>query len=161
MKKVCALCIAFAMLFLGCAPAIETRIAEYADMPITVAGLGDEFTVTPHELAQMKLKTVRAAGTSAKAGTVRITGPSLETFLNWYGYALSDIAKVRFLCSDQYKVVLKKETLEEYDIILGIADADGPLADKRRPLRTLIPGEESGKWAYGVIRIEFVLEEAA
>lgn len=159
MKRLCFLLAALVLLLCGCSPPIEERIADYADMPITVAGFGEEFTVTPRELAELDLETVSATGSTAKAGTIRVTGPSLETFLAHYGYALSDVSKVRFLCSDDYKVVLKKDTLTEYDIILGLADADAPLEEKRRPLRMLIPGEESRKWAYGVIRMEFVLEE--
>lgn len=161
MKKLTCLLLAMVLFLSACAPSIEERIEDYADETITIVGLGETFTVTPRELAKLELETVSATGATAKAGTIRITGPSLETFLAHYGYSVSDVSKVRFICYDDYKIVLKKTTLREYDIILGLADSDAPLEEKRRPLRLLIPGEESGKWAYGVTTIEFVLEDAS
>lgn len=156
MKKLCLLLAMLIFLLTACRPSVEERIADYADTPITISGLGEEFTLTPKELSELELETVSA---SARSDSFQITGPSLKTFLKHYGYSVTDIAKVRFICSDDYKVVLAKQSLENYDIILGIAEADGPLSEKRRPLRMIIPGQDSAKWAYGVVRIEFVLED--
>lgn len=158
MKKLCLLLLILMFLLTACGPSVEDRIADYANIPITISGLGEDFTITPKELSALKLETVDA---SARSDSFQITGPSLETFLKHYGYSISDIAKVRFVCSDDYKVVLAKQSLENYDIILGIAEADAPLSEKRRPLRMIIPGQDSAKWAYGVVRIELVVENAS
>ena len=79
----------------------------------------------------------------------------LDTFLAQYGVSASDFHKIRFLCADEYKVVLRDKYLTDYEVVLAVAYQDGPLPEEMRPLRLLIPEAESNKWAYAVTRIEF------
>lgn len=134
-------------------------ISAYGDTPITIAGLTEEeFTVTPNELAQLDCVSRTATGATAKAGTVNAYGPLLDTFLAQYGCQASDFYKIRFLCADQYKVVLRDEYLTDYEVVLSISNGSQPLEDSLQPMRLLIPEAESSMWAYSVIRIEFEWE---
>ena len=134
----------------------KADLSAYGDTPITVSGLLEEdFTVTPNELAALECVSRTATGATAKAGTVKAYGPLLDTFLAQYGCRASDFYKIRFLCADDYKVVLRDEYLTDYEIVLAVAYQDGPLPENMRPLRLLIPEAESSKWAYAVTRIEF------
>ena len=143
-------------LLCGCG---QADISSYADKEITVSGLaGQDFTVTPAELAAMDCVNRSDTGATEKAGTVKAHGPLLPTFLEAYGYSIDQIDRVRFFCKDEYKVVLKKEYLTDYDIILSVSSGSKILPEKEQPLRILIPEAESSKWAYGVIRMEFVLK---
>ena len=133
----------------------------YATQEITIVGLTDDaFTVTPEDLADLECVRMTASGTgqgvggASKAGIVAAYGPLLETFLDQYGYTQTDFRRIKCYCSDGYTVVLRGETLE-YDIVLSIASGKDALYEVQRPLRLVIPDEQSGKWAYGVTRIEF------
>ena len=135
-------------------------ISAYEKQEITVRGLKDsDFTITPADLLEMKCVSRQDTGATEKAGTVKAYGPLLSTFLEEYGYAVEDLDRVRFLCKDDYKSVLKDEYLTDYDIILSAAAGKAPLAEKEQPLRILVPEAESSKWAYGITEIEFVLKE--
>ena len=137
----------------------KADISDYADAPITVSGLLDEeFTVTPHELAALDCVSRTATGATAKAGTVNAYGPLLDTFLAQYGYTASDFYKIRFLCADDYKAVLRDEYLTDYEVVMAVSYGSEPLPENMRPLRLLIPDGESNKWAYAVTRIEFERE---
>ena len=152
------LIVAVSMCFLlaSCGSA-KADISEYADTPITIAGLTDEeFTVTPAELAALECVSRTAAGKTAKAGTVNATGPLLDTFLEQYGKRTSDFERIRFIASDFYRVVLKDEYLTEYEIVLAVSNGNAPLIEEHRPLRILIPDADSSMWEYAVVRIEFV-----
>ena len=139
----------------------QADLSAYGDVPITIAGLEEEeFTVTAKDLAQLDCVSRTATGTTAKAGTASATGPLLNTFLAQYHCSAADFHKIRFLCKDGYKVTLKDEFLTDYEIILAVSAGSEPLAEKQQPLRILIPKAESGKWAYGIIRIEFEREPA-
>lgn len=134
----------------------KPSLADYGDEPIVVSGLlDDEFTVTPNELSALECVSRTATGATAKAGTVKAYGPLLDTFLAQYGCKTTDFFKIRFLCADEYKAVLRDEYLTDYEIVLAVAYQDGPLPEEMRPLRILIPEAESSKWAYAVTRIEF------
>ena len=55
-------------------------LADYGDEPIAIAGLAEEeFAVTPSELAALECVSRTATGATAKAGTVHVTGPLLDT----------------------------------------------------------------------------------
>ena len=134
-------------------------ISAYGDTPITISGLTEEeFTVTPNELAELECVSRTATGATAKAGTVNATGPLLDTFLERYGCQASDFYKIRFLCADNYKVVLRGEYLTDYEVVMSISGGSEPLAEDVQPMRLLIPEAESNMWAYSVIRIEFEWE---
>ena len=137
--------------------------ASYANVPITIAGLTEEeFTVTPDELAQLECVRITASGTgqgvngASKAGFVAAYGPLMSTFLEQYGYAQTDFRRIKVYCGDGYTVVLRGETLE-YDIVMSVASGKNSLYDVQKPLRLVIPDEQSGKWAYGITRIEFTV----
>ena len=141
------------LLLPGCGSA---DISAYGDEPITISGLTEEeFTITPNELADLDCVSLTATGETAKAGTVNPYGPLLDTFLAQYGCKASDFNKIRFLCSDGYKTVLWDEYLTDYDVVLAISYQEEALPEDMRPLRLMIPGAESSKWAYAVTRIEF------
>ena len=150
-----------ALLFLPACGEKQADISAYGDTPIEIVGLTEEsFTVTPHELRALDCVSRTATGATAKAGTVQAYGPLLETFLEQYGCKTSDFYKIRFLCADQYKVVLKDEYVTDYEIVLAVSSGSEPLPEKQQPLRVLIPEAESSKWAYSVVRIEFEREKS-
>jgi hypothetical protein len=143
----------------GDTTAVKADISAYGDTPITIAGLTDEeFTVTPNELAQLACVDRSAAGTTAKAGEVDAVGPLLSTFLAQYGKTQEDFKKIRFLASDDYRVVLAGQSLKDDEVILALSDGDDPLPEDYRPMRLMIPGAASSMWEYAVIRIEFETE---
>lgn len=155
-KTMLALC-AWALMLTLCACGNKTAdISEYGDTPITVSGLTEEeFTITPNQLAALECVSRTATGATAKAGTVNAYGPLLDTFLAQYGCAPSDFYKIRFLCADDYKVVLRGEYLTDYDVVMSVSAGTQPLEESLQPMRLLIPEAESSMWAYSVIRIEF------
>ena len=161
MKKLSLLiCILLIALSLAACGDKEADISEYADFPIEVSGLTDEdFTITPQELSKLECVSRTATGATEKAGTVSVRGPLLNTFLAQYGKTASDFYKIRFLCADGYKTVLKDELLTDYEVVLAVQTGKGPLPENTRPLRLLIPEAESNTWAYSVIRIEFEAEK--
>lgn len=157
MKKIALILLALLLLG-GCGK--KADISAYGDTPIEISGLTEEeFTVTPNELAALECVSRTATGATAKAGTVSVTGPLLDTFLAQYGYKAADFYKIRFLCADEYKVVLKDEYLSEYEVVLAVSAGSEPLAEAWQPLRLLIPEAESGMWAYSIVRIEFEKEK--
>ena len=135
----------------------KADLSAYGEEPITISGLKDEeFTVTPNELAEMKCVSRTDTGATQKAGTVKAYGPLMSTFVEQYGYTMSDFSKIRFICRDEYKTVLQKEYLTDYEIVLSVASGSDPLSEKEQPLRILVPEADSYRWAYSVERIEFV-----
>lgn len=147
------------MLLLAACGDKAADISEYEDFPIEVSGLTDEdFTVTPKELLALDCVSRTATGATEKAGTVSVRGPLLNTFLAQYGKTAADFYKIRFLCADGYKTVLKDDLLTDYEVVMGVQTGSGPLQENLRPLRLLIPEAESSIWAYSVIRIEFEAE---
>ncbi len=157
--KLTALAAALLVLLSACGKK-TADISAYAETPIAVAGLTEEeFSVTPAELAALDCVSRIATGATAKAGTVNAYGPLLNTFLAQYGCTAADFHKIRFLCADGYKVVLRGEYLTDYEIVLAVSAGSEPLAEAQRPLRVLIPEAESSKWAYSVVRIEFEREK--
>lgn len=158
-KKLVPLVCALALLLAGCGGK-QTDISDYGGTPIEIAGLTEEpFTVTPDDLAALECVSRTATGATAKAGTVNAYGPLLDTFLAQYGYEPGDFYKIRILCADQYKVVLKGDYLTDYEVVLAVSYEDEPLPESCRPLRLLIPEAESSYWAYAIVRIEFEFPE--
>lgn len=160
-KKLCLPALILAIVLLsscgGGTPTVKADISAYGDEPITIVGLREEdFTVTPNELKELPCVERTAVGATAKAGTVHAIGPLLSTFLEQYGASMADFDRIRFLCKDGYRSVLKDEYLTEYEVVLQLALSDGPLTGEQQPLRALIPEAESSYWAYGVTTIEFV-----
>ncbi|MBQ8975471.1 MAG: hypothetical protein IJ072_07115 [Oscillospiraceae bacterium] len=143
--------------FAACAKA---NISAYKDREILVTGLTEnDFTITPGELMELPCVSDTAVGQSEKAGTVRAYGPTLETFLQQYGYRVSDIKSIRFTAGDNYKVTLGKITWDQYSVIFSVANGSKPLYESEQPLRIVIPGGNSGNWIRNVERIEFTLNQ--
>ena len=139
----------------------QADISAYGAAPIEICGLTEEeFTITPNDLAELECVSRTATGATAKAGTVSVRGPLLDTFLEQYGCRAADVHKIRFLCADGYKAVLKGEYLTNYEVVLAISSGAQPLPEACRPLRLLIPEAESSLWAYSVVRIEFEYPES-
>ena len=158
-KSVFFICIAIILLLTACGDK-EVDISEYADYPIEVSGLTEEdFTITPQELLELDCVSRTATGATEKAGTVSVKGPLLNTFLAQYGKTAADFYKIRFLCADGYKTVLKDDLLTDYEVVMAVQNSNAPLQESMRPMRLLIPEAESGTWAYSVIRIEFEAEK--
>lgn len=158
-NKLAAVLIAL-LLLTGCGTK-TVDISAYGNTPITVSGLTDEeIIITPDELARLGCVSRTGVGATEKSGSVDGCGPLLNTFLEQYGCSVSDFAKIRFLCRDGYKIVLKKAYLTEHDVILAVSGRDDPLPETWQPLRILIPEGESSLWAYAVIRIELERETA-
>jgi len=159
MKKTIVLVLLLAALALlsGCgAEKNTTEIPGYGDTPIEISGLTEkEFSVTPNQLAGLDCVSRTATGATAKSGTVNAYGPLLDTFLAQYHCSMSDFYKIRFICADDYKIVLKDEYLTDYEVVLAVSCGDEPLPEEQQPLRILIPEAESGMWAYSIVRIEF------
>lgn len=143
-------------------------IGAYADAEIEITGLSDEpFSVTPAQLAELKCSSLTVDGSGkgqgqdgqSKAGIVEAYGPTLARFLAAYGYEVSDLSRVVVTCSDGYKVTIHGDMLEGV-ILLSVAQGKAALDDYHQPLRLVMPAEESGKWCYGICRIDFTLADA-
>ena len=134
--------------------ALFADISAYADEEIAIIGLlDDDFTVTPEDLTELDLVRETAVGNTAKAGTVQAIGPTLETFVAYYGRNLNEFEKVSFSAGDDYTTSLVA-TLEE-EIILSIANGRESLEDTQQPLRIVIPNYDSKTWIRMVDTIEF------
>ena len=131
-------------------------ISAYENAEITISGLKDrEFTITPAELSALECVSRSATGATAKAGTVSVTGPLLNTFLAQYDCAATDFFKIRFIAKDGYRTLLRDDYLSDYEVIMAVSSGSDPLPEESQPLRLLIPEAESNMWIYGVVRIEF------
>ena len=142
-----------AILLCGC-----EKFEDYENEQILVTGLGEDFYITPAELSQLECVSDTAVGQTAKAGTVQAYGPTLETFLEAYGYTLDDVRSLRTVAKDDYIVNLGRATWDKYTVILSIKNGSKALYEKQQPLRLVIPGGKSGNWTYSVIRMEFKLK---
>ncbi len=138
-------------------PSIDT----YKNEQIEIHGLTEnDFYITPLELSQLKCERITAKGTGSgeggvsKAGVVSAYGPTLQQFVATFGQDLQNFRRVKFTCKDDYYTTLRSDSLAN-TIILSIASGKDALYDTQQPLRVVAPAEESGKWAYGVVRIDF------
>jgi hypothetical protein len=141
-------------------------ISAYAQTGISVSGLADEdFIVTPGMLSDHKVTQTAAAASGkgaqgeSKAGTVNAYGPTLETFLAGYGHTISDFRTITFYCKDGYTTVLRPSRMESDEVIMSFASGKEPLPPYQWPLRLVIPAEDTGKWCFGILRIEFTLDD--
>jgi hypothetical protein len=140
------------------APAIDA----YASQEITVTGLLDEpFTITAADLLELDCvnMTVSGQGKATDSGadntkTVSAYGPTLATFLAAYDEEPENFGRIIFNCKDDYSVVLKDSQLTQ-QVIMSISNDKDALEEYQQPLRLVIPSEESGNWAYGVVSIDF------
>ncbi len=164
-KTVCSLLALFLVMITwlgaGCSTSVRADLSSYGDEPIRISGLTDDedFTVTPKELAKLECESGSATGKTQKAGTVCGVGPTLDTFLAQYNRQQTDFQKIIFRAKDSYTITLGPRDLQEYIIILSLANGNKPLSENEAPLRLVIPEADSGKWVRMVIEIEFVPKE--
>ena len=137
-------------------------ISAYAQEEIEMVGIGSEpIMVTVQELADMDCVSMTLSGEGkgengeSKAGIVEANGPTLETFLAQYDLKPTDFGRIGVYCNDGYTTYLNSSALEN-EVILSIAQGKDPLEEKRRPLRIIVPEGETGSWAYGVTKLEFM-----
>lgn len=149
-KWPCLMLIAGLLLCLAGCSGVD--ISKYADTPILVTGLLEEdFYITPGELAALECVEATAVGKTAKAGTVKAYGPTLDTFLAQYDKTKDEFKSIRFTASDDYVVNIGRASWDRYQVILSV----GPLEEYQWPLRVVIPGGDSGNWIRSVTTIEF------
>jgi hypothetical protein len=136
-------------------------VSAYEGQGIAIGGLADkDFIVTPATLMQLDCTGAAALGSGSgqagesKAGTVKAYGPYLADFVAQYGYELGDFRRIKVYCKDGYSTILRPELLEGKPI-LSVAAGKEALSLYQRPLRLVIPGEATGKWAFGILRMEF------
>jgi len=151
----CALLLSLALCACG-GTTVKADISAYGDTEIVISGLLEEdFTVTPYELAAMECTSLTVTGTTQKAGTVSVVGPTLETFLAAYGKSVSEFKRIRFYGSDDYYKGFLPEALEKYEFVLGVANGKNPLGETEQPVHLVVSGGESNSWVRMVVRIEF------
>ena len=137
------------------------NISDYGDEQILITGLTEEdFYITPNQLMELECVSETAKGKSAKAGTVKAYGPTMETFLASNNVSFDDLYSIKLIASDDYKVTLGRTTWEKYDIIMSVANGNKALADYQQPLRIVIPGGDSGNWARMIVKIEFTFKDS-
>jgi len=164
-KTVCSLLALFLVMITwlgaGCSTSVRADLSSYGDEPIRISGLTDDedFTVTPKELAKLECESGSATGKTQKAGTVCGVGPTLDTFLAQYNRQQTDFQKIIFRPKIVIPITLGPRDLQEYIIILSLANGNKPLSENEAPLRLVIPEADSGKWVRMVIEIEFVPKE--
>lgn len=149
------------LLFLSaCGGSVQVKadISAYAEAPITIKGLGEDFVVTPAELADLECVKVGAAGKSDKAGYVTAVGPTLTTFLQAYDRDLTDFTFIRVTGSDGYWQRYAVNRLVDQEVILAVADGEKPLTNDQAPLRLLIPNMDASTWVRMINEIEFITD---
>ena len=160
MKKTACSILALCLIILftaGCSTSVRADLSAYGDEQIKISGLtAEEFVITPNELAELDCESKSATGKTQKAGTVHGVGPTLDTFLAQYNKKQTDFQKIIFRAKDGYAITLNSQDLQEYTIFLLLAKGKEPLSEREAPLRLLIPGADSGKWARMVTEIEFI-----
>lgn len=157
-KRICSLFVCL-LLILGLA-GCRADISDYEDQQILIKGLLEEdFYITPGELAELECVEQTTRGNTKKAGTVTAYGPTMETFLSVYDKSLDEFYSIKFSAEDDYSVTLGRQTFENYEIIMSVANGSEPLYEKQWPLRIVIPNVNSGKWIYMVTEIEFTYKE--
>lgn len=156
MRKIICIVLTLCLLTLCLAACGSADISAYADTQILITGLFEEdFYITPAELMELECVSTTATGNTAKAGTVKAYGPTLETFLAQYGKELGEFRSVRFQASDGYSITIGKASWKKYDVILSVANGSKPLEEYQQPLRLVIPGGDSGNWIRLVTQIDF------
>lgn len=141
----------------GCGSA-KADMSAYQSQEITIVGLTEEeFTVTPQDLAQLPIKNKKVtSATTKKDVTVQATGPTLDKFLEQYGYEPTDFETITFIAADGYTKQFKGEYfLVHTEVIMAICHNKEPLAEEEMPLRLVIPNATGDNWVHGVIEIRF------
>lgn len=133
----------------------DIDISGYADEKIVISGVDKEDAVlTISDLKEMECVTLTTESTSDKIGKVRATGPTLDTVLKSLGASQDEFSKVQIYAKDKYDIKLRKEILENNDIILAIGIDGEPLIEEDAPVRVIIPKSDSAYWIRMVEKIE-------
>lgn len=135
----------------------DIDISGYEDQTILLTGVGDEdIRVSVGELKGLDCITKKTKSTSDKIGTVRATGPTLETLLAGHGSSQKDWSSIRIWGRDGYDAKISGRILAEDDIILAFGIDGKPLDEESAPVRIIIPESDSAYWIRMVEKIEFV-----
>jgi hypothetical protein len=120
-----------------------------------VTGLGEDFTITAADLAELPTAAETVANYEEQAGgDIYTCGPTLETFLEHYGYSLEDFESVSFVTNTSYSVYMSADTFSK-DVVLTIRTPTGALGEKYQPMQVIVPENNNENWAFGVISIDF------
>lgn len=130
---------------------------SFKDDEIVISGLSEnDQTITVEKLSELKCTTKKTQSTSDKIGTVKATGPLLETLVESYGSSIEDFSKVIIYGEDDYDIKLDKDFLKENQVILAFGIDGEPIKEDARPVRIIIPDSDSAYWVRMVNKIEFV-----
>ena len=145
-------------------PVLIADISSYEDVEIIIEGLDDEpFTVTPGQLADMKLDSVKVDVHEVELLPDQVQergkaiGPTLETFLDEFGYSIDDIRSMKVYNGKDASTAYV-HTLTEEKIVLSVANGRKALGDKEAPLRIAVADTDAGEWAGWIRRIVFTLK---
>lgn len=135
----------------------DIDISDFKDQNIALVGLTEkEESISVEQLKGLECVTKETESTSDKIGKVRATGPLLTTVAEKFGVNLSDFSKVIIYGEDDYDIKLKKDFLEENQVILAFGIDKEPVGEDSRPVRLIIPESDSAYWVRMVHKVEFV-----
>lgn len=134
----------------------DIDISSYADRQIVLRGITEEdIIITIADLKALDCRTLKTECTSDKVGTVKATGPELDTVLAQFGVSKSDFSKIAIHGSDQYDCRLKNDYFTEHDMYLAFGIDGEALDEESAPCRLIIPESDSAYWVRMVDAIEF------
>jgi len=112
--------------------------------------------LTIAELQSLDCVTIKTNSTSDKIGTVKATGPLLETVLDKYGVSMAELKKIVITATDGYEIVLNQPFISENQLILAFGINGEPLGEDEAPLRLIVPESDSAYWIRMIESIEFI-----
>lgn len=146
----------FSILLLSCG-VDDIDTGSFKDDEIILSGLFEnDKAITVEDLTELKCTTKKTQSTSDKIGTVKATGPLLETLVESYGCNLEDFSKVIIYGEDDYDIKLNKDFLKENQVILAFGIDGEPIGEDARPVRIIIPESDSAYWVRMVNKLEFI-----
>ena len=151
------------VLFAGCGGG-DVDMTVNDDAVITIHGLqGEDFDVSMAELKEMDSVTESATATryNGEEVKVKLTGVTLSTLLEKYGFSQTDFNTIRFYGSDGYSIALGSDILGKDEIIIGYYDDGKPIDSENGPFRSIVTGERAMYWVRMLERIDFETGEGA
>ncbi len=145
---------------LGCGNP-EIDVANYGSETLTLIGINDDDASQPviltiTDLQSLECVTIKTSSTSDKIGSVKATGPLLETVLDKYGVSMTEFKKIIITATDGYEIVLNQPFIIENQLILAFGINGEPLGEDEAPLRLIVPESDSAYWIRMIESIEFV-----
>lgn len=134
----------------------DIDVSPYKNSTITLSGLEKkDIDITVGQLKKLECTTKKTNSTSDKIGTVRATGPWLDTVLTQYNKKQENFSKITIYGTDDYNIVLDKQFLSENQIMLAFGIDGKPLESDSVPVRIIIPDSDSAYWIRMVKKIKF------